>query len=484
MSASTNLFRSSVFRLGMVYVALFGASVLLLLGFIYWSTAGYMLRQADATIEAEITGLAEGYRSMGLLGLTRTIRERLSRTPAGPSVYLLVDTAYSPIIGNLDRWPDVEPDEQGWLNFRLGTQSVPENGTAHRGRARSFSLQGGYHLLVGRDIHELEAMQALIRRTLVWGLAIMAILALVGGGLMSRGMSRRIGSINATIDEIMAGDLSRRMPAGASGDDFDQLIENLNRMLERIENLMEGVRQVSDNIAHDLRTPLARLRNRLEVLKELQPEATAAGEAPGADAAQDDGGEANKQRQVVVEALEEADTMLSAFNALLRIARIESGARRAEFADIDLTAVAGDVVELYEPLAEEKQQAIEVNLEHGVAIRGDRDLLFQALANLLDNAIKNTPAGGCIALRLETTPGQAQITIADTGPGIPARSREKVFQRFYRLDDSRGSAGSGLGLSLVQAVVQLHGGSISLEDNSPGLCVMLSLPRELDQPIT
>ncbi len=150
MSASTNLFRSSVFRLGMVYVALFGASVLLLLGFIYWSTAGYMLRQADATIEAEITGLAEGYRSMGLLGLTRTIRERLSRTPAGPSVYLLVDTAYSPIIGNLDRWPDVGPDEQGWLNFRLGTQSVPENGTAHRGRARSFSLQGGYHLLVGR----------------------------------------------------------------------------------------------------------------------------------------------------------------------------------------------------------------------------------------------------------------------------------------------------------------------------------------------
>ncbi len=465
MSASTNLFRSSVFRLGMVYVALFGASVLLLLGFIYWSTAGYMLRQADATIEAEITGLAEGYRSMGLLGLTRTIRERLSGTPAGPSVYLLVDTGYNPIIGNLDRWPDVEPDEQGWLNFRLETQSVPEDGIEHRGRARSFRLQGGYHLLVGRDIHELEAMQALIRRTLVWGLAIMALLALIGGGLMGRSMSRRIGRINETIDEIMAGDLSRRMPAGASGDDFDQLIDNLNRMLERIENLMEGVRQVSDNIAHDLRTPLARLRNRLEVLKELQPGAAGGGEAP------------NEQRQVVVEAIEDADTMLSAFNALLRIARIESRARRAEFADLDLTAVAGDVVELYEPLAEEKQQAIEVNLERGVVIRGDRDLLFQALANLFDNAIKYTPVGGRIWVHLKDAPHEAQITIADGGPGIPTDSRAKVFQRFYRLDDSRGSSGSGLGLSLVQAVVQLHGGSIALGDNAPGLRVEISLPR-------
>jgi len=338
-------------------------------------------------------------------------------------------------------------------------------------------LQGGYHLLVGRDIHELEAMQALIRRTLVWGLAIMAILALVGGGLMSRSMSRRIGSINATIDEIMAGDLSRRMPAGASGDDFDQLIENLNRMLERIENLMEGVRQVSDNIAHDLRTPLARLRNRLEVLKELQPGAAGGGGAAGGSSATGGGSATNERQQVVVEALEEADIMLSAFNALLRIARIESGARRAEFADIDLTAVARDVVELYEPLVEEKQQAIEVNLEGGVAIRGDRDLLFQALANLLDNAIKYTPEGGRIWVHLGNAPHEAQITIADGGPGIPADSRAKVFQRFYRLDDSRGSAGSGLGLSLVQAVVQLHGGNIVLEDNGPGLRVEISLPR-------
>lgn len=459
------LLRSSPFRLAVAYVALFGSSALVLLAFIYWSTAGYMLRQADATIEVEITGLAEGYRSMGLLGLTRTIRERLSRTPAGPSVYLLVDGGYNPIIGNLDRWPAVEPDEQGWLNFRLGTQGVTEEGIAHRGRARVFSLQGGYHLLVGRDIHELEAMQALIRRTVGWGLALMALLAVIGGGLLSRSMSRRIGRINEAVDEIMAGDLSRRIPEGASGDDFDQLVENLNSMLARIENLMEGVRQVSDNIAHDLRTPLARLRNRLEVLRDLQP-----GEAGGGDTP-------NEQSQVVVEAIEEADTMLSAFNAILRIARIESGARRAEFDEFDITAVAGDVIELYEPLAEQKQQAIEVSLENSVVIRGDRDLLFQALANLVDNAVKYSPVGGRIRVSLANVPHEARITIADSGPGIPLAARTKVFQRFYRLDGSRGSSGSGLGLSLVQAVVLLHGGSIALEDDHPGLRVEISLPR-------
>jgi signal transduction histidine kinase len=485
MSSPGNIVRSSVFRMGLVYVVLFGTSVLLLLAFIYWSTAGYMLRQADATIEAEITGLAEVYRSTGLLGLTRTIRERLSRTPAGPSVYLLVDVNNVPVIGNLDRWPDVEPDEDGWLDFRLGTQGSSEREDAHWGRARSFRLQGGYYLLVGRDIHELEAIQALIRRTVAWGLAIMSLLALVGGGLLSRSMGRRIGDINEAIAEIMSGDLARRIPAGESGDDFDRLIDNLNRMLDRIESLMEGVRQVSDNIAHDLRTPLARLRNRLETLGQMQHQTGAVIETTpdggsklpecssphASDPAPDD------WRTVVEEALADADGMLAAFNALLRIARIESGARRAEFTDFDLTAVAEDVVALYEPLAEEKRQEIEVDLEVGVTVRGDRDLLFQALANLLDNATKYTPPGGRLAVRLWSTESQVQVMIADAGPGIPAASREKVFQRFYRLDDSRGSAGSGLGLSLVRAVVQLHGGSISLEDNAPGLRVRVSLPR-------
>jgi signal transduction histidine kinase len=313
----------------------------------------------------------------------------------------------------------------------------------------------------------------------------MSLLALVGGGLLSRSMGRRIGDINETIAEIMSGDLARRIPPGESGDDFDQLIDNLNRMLDRIEHLMEGVRQVSDNIAHDMRTPLARLRNRLETLRHMQPQSgTVSGVAPSVDSGLPDNSSPlsadpapDERRQVVEEALADADTMLAAFNALLRIARIESGARRAAFGEIDVTAVAGDVVELYEPLAEEKQQTIDVNMEHGVTIRGDRDLLFQALANLLDNAIKYTPAGGRIRMDLESAGQEARITIADSGPGIPLAAREKVFQRFYRLDDSRGSTGSGLGLSLVQAVVQLHGGSVALGDNEHGLRVEVSLPR-------
>jgi signal transduction histidine kinase len=458
---------------------LFGASVLVLLAFIYWSTAGYMLRQADATIEAEITGLAEGYRSTGLLGLTRTIRERLSRTPAGPSVYLLADASFVPVIGNLDRWPEVEPDAAGWLNFSLGTESSPGGEIVHRGRARSFRLQGGYFLLVGRDIYELEAMQARMRRTLGWGLAIMALLALIGAGLMSRSMSRRIGGINETIGEIMEGDLSRRIPEGSSGDDFDQLIENLNGMLERIEGLMEGVRQVSDNIAHDLRTPLARLRNRLETLGRMHSGADAeAGSGSSEDSPPPRTDSEDDRRQLLEQALVETDTMLSAFNALLRIARIESGARRAEFSDIDLTAVTDDVVGLYEPLAEEKDQTFDTEFDPNVSTRGDRDLLFQALANVLDNAIRYTPFGGRIQVRLEGTRREAWIEIADSGPGIPPDERDKVWRRFYRLDDSRGSSGSGLGLSLVQAVVQLHGGSVILTDNDPGLRVRISLPGD------
>lgn len=447
------IFRSSTFRLALIYMVLFSSSVLVLLGFIYWSTAGYMSRQADETIEAEIKGLAERYETDGLNGLTAQLADRLAEQPPGDSsIYLLTNQNFAPLVGNISRWPTVQKDQEGWLNFRLGGA---QSKRAHRARARAFRLRGNFYLLVGRDMLELENTQKLIIRTLIWGMAITLALALMGGVMMSRSMMRRIESINRTSREIMSGNLTKRIPTTQSDDDFDALADNLNRMLDQIELLMDGVRRVSDNIAHDLKTPLARLRHRLERLKMI-----------------DDQGE--DRQELVESALNEADRLLTTFNALLRIARIEAEARREGFRTIDIKELLYDVGELYGPVAEEKGLLFEHGCTSSLTMRGDRDLLFQALANLLDNAIKYTPQGGRISMSLDGA--SRQVIICDTGPGIPMSEREKVFQRFYRVDRSRTSLGSGLGLSLVSVVVKLHGIDITLSDNNPGLCVALHLP--------
>ncbi|MEJ2202256.1 MAG: HAMP domain-containing sensor histidine kinase [Desulfuromonadaceae bacterium] len=448
------LFRSSTFRLAIIYMALFSTSVLLLLGFIYWSTAGYMLRQTDATTEAEIVGLAEQYDRTELAGLTALISERMARDPRSPVLYLLTDPNYHPLLGNLPRWPKDLQGKIGWVNFRLGHDHESDD-KGHAARGRIFKLSGGFNLLVGRDIHELEKIQRLFVSTLAWGLAITVVLALLGGAMISRGFLRRIESINETCREIMYGDLSRRIPLRHRNDDFDQLAGNLNNMLDQIETLMNGVRQVSDNIAHDLRTPLARLRNRLELLHDQVSE--------------------DASRELLDQAMSEADGLLSTFKALLRIGQIESGNRRADFKEIDLADLLRDVTELYEPLADEKGQHIDLELIDNRSIRGDRDLLFQAFANLLDNAIKYTPQQGRIHIRLE----QNRIVLADNGPGIPAAARDKVFQRFYRLESCRSTPGNGLGLSLVAAVATLHNARVRLQDNHPGLKVTIDFAEQL-----
>lgn len=440
-------------------MALSVGSVVILLGFLYWATAGYMDRQTDATIEAEITGLAEQYRQRGLAGLKLVIAERVSRDPAGASVYLLASDDFAPIIGNLNRWPDAAPTEDGWVSFRLREWGLDRT-DEHLARARTFRMRGGLHLLVGRDVRDLEATRGLILTALGWGLAIMIALALGGGLMMSAGMVRRLEAINQTSREIMEGDLSQRVPTQGSGDDFDQLAVNLNRMLERIGALMSSVRQVSDNIAHDLRTPLTRLRTKLEL-------ANAEAEVP------------EPLRLAVEGAIADADELLTTFNALLRIARIESERGSAAFDEVDLNRLVEDVVELYEPLAAERQQQLVVAAEGVAPVRGDRDLLFQALANLVDNAIKYTPTGGRIQVSVGQEGGEFALCVADSGPGVPAELRERVFERFFRLDGSRSTPGNGLGLSLVKAVVDLHGGYLRMEDNGPGLQVCLWLPARI-----
>jgi signal transduction histidine kinase len=454
------LLRSSPFRLAIAYVALFGSSALVLMAFIYWSTAGYMLRQADETIEAEIAGLAERYRSAGLSGLTSLIEDRLSRQPSGSSLYLVTDSNRQPLVGNLSGWPRVQPDEDGWLNFRLDTR---DDEPIHWARTRSFRLQSGFFLLAGRDMYELQAIRSMIVRTMTWGLVLVIFLALVGGVLVSRGRIRRVAVINEAIGNVVAGDLTRRIPLDPTGDDIEQLVENLNGMLDELEKLVDGVRRVSDNIAHDLRTPLARLKHRLESLQQQE--------------------ESEEKREVVEKAVAEADSLLDTFNALLRIARIESGQRRQGFSTVCLSTLIDDVAELYAPLLEEA--GLELKIEQGTALKvgGDRDLLFQALANLVDNTLKHVPRGGRVSLVARRQGEGILLAVGDNGPGIPVTERDRALERFYRLDSSRSTLGAGLGLSLVAAVAELHQTSLELLDNGPGLRVeILFAARAYNRP--
>ena len=443
------MWRSVTFRLALIYVLVFGASVTLLLGFIYWSTAGYMEQQTEATIEAEIRGLAERYRLTSLDGLVRSIDDRIERNPFSSTIYLLTNSRYARVAGNLDRWPTAPADADGWLEFTL--EQVGGSGERHQARARSFVLAGDFHLLVGRDMFELRATQALIARTLAWGVAITAMLAFAGAVMMSRSTAKRLETINATSRRIMRGDLSQRIPTRGTHDEFDQLAANLNGMLDQIQQLMDGVRHVSDNIAHDLKTPLTRLRNRLEQLAH----------------------DRHADREEAELALADADAMLATFNALLRIARIEAGARREAFTTVPLRSVVEDAAELYEALAEERGQSLHVSIEAEPSIQGDRDLLFQAVANLLDNAIKYTPPGGRLDIALTRAQSGAAIRVADCGPGIPDKEHARVLERFVRLEDSRSTPGNGLGLSLVAAVAKLHNAEVRFEEASPGLVVSL-----------
>jgi len=298
---ASELLGSSSFRLSFIYMILFAGSVLILLGFIYWSTVGYMSEQTDATIEADITGLAEQYRKGGLNNLVSIITDRIERDPDSALVYLFVSADYSPLAGNLNAWPDTRPTRDGWLNFEF--EDVRADNRIFHARARPFTLQGGLLLLVGRDIRELRATQQLIIRALVWGIVLTLVFALAGGIIMSQSMLKRIDRINQVSREIMAGDLQQRIDTRGSNDEFDQLAVNLNAMLDEIEHLMTGIRQVTDNVAHDLRTPLTRLRTRLEQFR------------AGLD---DD----NPDIENIEQSISDADQLLTTFAALLRIARI------------------------------------------------------------------------------------------------------------------------------------------------------------------
>lgn len=445
------LLRSASFRLTLIYILLFGSSAALLLGFLYWATAGTLSDQVDAIIEADIKGLAEQYEQRGTPGVAAIISERVRKDPGGRTVYLLTDPLRRPLVGNLSKWPTVAPDASGWIEFELQDRDAPD-GEVYLARARPFVLLGGLNLLVGREVRELVRTRDIAINAVIWGSAITLALALAGGIAMSRSTTRRIEAINQTSREIADGALDRRIPTLGTDDEFDRLAIQLNEMLDRNQSLMEGLRHVTDNIAHDLRTPLSRLRQTLESL--------------------DENGLSKTGRTTRIDrAIAEADGLLSVFNALLRITQIEAGGRRENFATIDIGELLRDVAELYEPVAEEKNLSFSLRCDETTGIEGDRDLLFQAIGNLADNAVKYAPPGGSVTMHA----ADRTVTVSDTGPGIPEEAFGEVFLRFHRLETARSTPGSGLGLSLVEAVANLHNGEVKLEDNCPGLKAILTV---------
>ena len=447
----TSLLRSSAFRITLIYVLLFGLSVSIILGFVYWSTIIYKTNQTDEDINAEIQALSQVYQAKGYPGLLTLLSERIEQQrPGDTSLYLLTDNQFRPLVQNISGWPKLAKVEKGdWLVFDFGVGDKE-----YSARAR-FVAEDRFNLLVGKSMRYLATLKALVGRALVWGLILTLVLGIFGGLMMRRTLSRRLSSINQTSREIMQGDLRKRIDTRETGDEFDELASNLNSMLDQIEHGMEGVRRVSDNIAHDLKTPLARLKNKVDELKfELS-------------------GNADHEAKID-QIVSEADGLLGTFNALLRIARIEYSEKRKSFETVDVNSILYDIQELYEPLIEERGQSLVVEIKKSMQIYADRDMLFQAFANLLDNAIKYTPEGGKIHIYSFQKKKLWNIEISDNGPGIPEKEYEKVVQRFYRIDPSRTTPGSGLGLSLVYAVLKLHKLDMTFHNNNPGLKVRVT----------
>ncbi|ARJ67725.1 two-component sensor histidine kinase [Magnetospirillum sp. ME-1] len=448
-----SLLRTTTFRLALSYLGIFTVSAIALLALVSWSTTMFIEWQVQETVEAEATGLSEVYHSRDLGGLAEIIGSRMRQDIESRNTYLLMGHSGHILAGNIKSWPAEVSSQLGWVRFRvlpLGSVGPGVEVLAH-----VYELADGYRLLVGRSLADAKRVKSAINRALGWGLALTILLGVVGGYFTSRHLLQRVEEMSRTARRIFGGDMSQRMQVSGIEDEFDSLAESFNEMMDELERLLEGIRTVSDNIAHDLRTPLNRLRSRIDLVL--------LGE-----------GDCDAYRRTLEETLAEADHLLATFNAILTISHAESAARLDRFEVIDPATLAADVVELYDPLAEEKGIRLQCHAdEGGLALKVDRHLLFQALANLVDNAVKYTPPGGEVSVSVEDGPGAVVISVADSGPGIPEDARDSVLERFVRLDATRSTPGNGLGLSLVQAVARLHGAKLSLGDNQPGLVVRM-----------
>ena len=465
MTILGKLFRTTAFKLSLAYLVAFAIGASLVLGGVAWSVNSLLNAQIGQTVEAEITGLAEQYETGGIRHLVDVI-ERRTRQP-GSSLYLVTNYAGQSLAGNVATLPSGVLDHPGLVETPYQRQN--DASPNHLALARIFLLPGGFRLLVGRDLEERENLRSVMIHALFTSLIWLVLIGLLGGLFFALRVLRRVDAMNATAQTIMSGDLSGRLPMAGTGDELDRLAQNLNAMLERIGELMAGLREVSDNIAHDLRTPLTRLRNRAE-------HALRSAETPG------------DYRDALDRIIGEADGLIDVFNALLMIARAEAGTGREGMVECDAAAAMRDVVELYEPVAEEAHVRLDVSIEPSLIVHANRELLGQALANLLDNALKygvdaslfqagqGTSERREVSIAAKRVGASVELTVADHGPGLSPEDRGRVLERFTRLEDARSRPGSGLGLSLAAAIARLHGGRIRLDGNDPGLRVTLALP--------
>jgi len=463
VTALGKLFRTTTFKLSLVYLTVFALFAAALLAYFALNTRRMITEQITQTVDAEITGLSEQYRQGGIRQLVTVIANRSLRPSS--SLYLVTNVAGEGLAGNIGSLATGVLDRKGWheTTYRRIEEQEPN---AHRALVRVFELPGGFRLLVGRDLEEREHIHNIVIAAGRWSIALVVVLGLGGGFFVTRRVLKRVDAMSETARTIMAGDLGGRLPVSGSGDELDRLAGSLNAMLERIEALMHGFKEVSDNIAHDLKTPLTRLRNRCEeALRVAKSDAD--------------------YRAAVEATIEESEAAIRTFNALLMIARAESGQARDNMTELDAAEIARGIGELYEPLAEEKGLNLKVDVQGPAPLRGNRELVSQALANLVDNAIKYGGAAAAalngaqpeIVVRAAPEGNQILLSVSDHGGGIAEADRNRAVERFVRLEQSRSQPGSGLGLSLAAAVARLHGGALKLEDNRPGLTSILTLPR-------
>jgi signal transduction histidine kinase len=451
--------RSSTLKLALVYIGIFSSAIFGLLAYIYWSMGSYLAENLDRATRGERDLLVKAYDVAGRGALIALINERINDGRLTGWVYELTDASATPIAGNLPRWPEGMQAGTDWSAF--ATFEDRRGAAEQRPLRVTFrKLPDGSHLLLGRQVDGLDGFTGTMATTLLGTGALFLILA-AAAGISTAGRSvTRIETINATSREIMRSGLGTRIPLRGTGDEWDELAGNLNSMLDRIEQLVETNRQVSDNIAHDLRTPLTRMRARLErtVMEPL--------------------GRSGYQ-SLVNDTIVELDTILRTFSSMLRISRIEASDDSLRFRRLDLCQMAGEVVELFDAVAEESSVRLILSGKEAPIV-GDRDLLFDAISNLVDNAIKHGGEGGEVQVAIGRTIAGAVLSVADRGPGVPASERQHVFERFYRLERSRKSPGNGLGLSLVSAVAKLHNAQIEMADNLPGLRIEVRFPPPTD----
>ncbi|MEH2509571.1 signal transduction histidine kinase [Nitrobacteraceae bacterium AZCC 1564] len=470
MTAFGKLIRTTAFRLTLVYLFLFALFAASLLGYFAWNTRRMITEQITETVNSELSELTDQYSRAGLRGLVSAIEARALRP--GANLYLITTSQGQGVAGNIASLAPGVMDHPGWAET-FYTRLDETDTRSHYALVRVSQLPGGFRLLIGRDLEERRRLFGIVAKAAQWSLLIVIVLGLGGGIFVARRVLHRIDAMTGTTQRIMAGDLSERLPVGRSGDELDRLAENLNAMLERIEALMAGLKEVSDNIAHDLKTPLTRLRNRAE-------EALAKADNE------------SEYRAALERTIDESDGLIRTFNALLMIARAESGQARDNMIDFNAAEVAEGIQELYEPLAEDKGLSLAVKTE-GATIHGNRELISQALANLVENAIKYgqpiaSAAESCsldknavdkapdILIEARREGDNVHLSVTDHGPGVPEADRQRAVERFVRLEASRTQPGSGLGLSLASAVATLHGGDLRLADSQPGLRVTLVIP--------